>query len=182
MKPALIFIINTLVQLYLLVLLLRIWLPLLRADFRNPITQGILRLTSPLVTPVRRVIPALGRLDTATVVIAFGLQYVTILLVLAIDGYTAGVVPIAVTSLIDLVLLSLKLFTFAILIHIIMSWIAPATNNPATAFIAALVYPVLQPVRGRIPPLGGLDLSPLFVIILLQAVAIFVSTLRPLAI
>lgn len=182
MKPALIFIINTLVQLYLLVLLLRFWLPLLRADFRNPIAQGILRLTSPLVVPVRRVIPPFGRLDTATVLIAFGLQYLTILLILAIDRYTAGIVPIAVTSLIDLIMLSLRLFTFAIFIHIILSWIAPTTHNPATAFIAALVYPVLQPLRSRIPPLGGLDLSPLFVIILLQAFAIFVSTLRPLPI
>ena len=72
MRPALIFIITTLSQLYLLVMLLRFWMPWLRADFRNPIAQGILRLTSPLVIPVRRLVPPMGRLDTATVIVAFG--------------------------------------------------------------------------------------------------------------
>ncbi|MDH3338796.1 MAG: YggT family protein, partial [Gammaproteobacteria bacterium] len=79
MRPALVFIINTIAQLYLLVMLLRLWLPWFRADFRNPIAQGILRLTSPLVIPVRRVIPPIGRLDTATVIVAFALQYLTVL-------------------------------------------------------------------------------------------------------
>jgi len=125
MKPALIFIIGTIAQLYLLIMLLRFWLPWLRADFRNPIAQGILRFTSPLVIPVRRVIPPVGRLDTATVIVAFGLQYLTVLTVLTISGITSAIVPIAITSLIDLFLLSLQLFKFAIFIHIILSWVAP---------------------------------------------------------
>src|SRR5210317_1741166 len=114
MQAALVFIINTIAQLYLLVMLLRFWLPWLRADFRNPIAQGILRLTSPLVIPVRRVIPPLGRLDTATIIVAFALQYLTVLVILTISGISAGILPIALTALVDLVLLSLRLFTFAI--------------------------------------------------------------------
>ncbi|MDH3546931.1 MAG: YggT family protein [Gammaproteobacteria bacterium] len=179
MKPALIFIINTLSQLYLLVMLLRFWLPWLRADFRNPISQGILRLTSPLVIPVRRVVPPIGRLDTATVLVAFALQYLTILTILGIGGSIAGILPIAITALIELIILTLRLFTFAIFIHIILSWVAPGTYNPATAFISMLVEPVLRPFRRRIPTLGGLDISPIFAIIMLQAISIFVSTLRP---
>jgi len=179
MKPALIFIISTLSQLYLLVLLLRFWLPWLRADFGNPIAQGILRLTSPLVIPVRRVIPPIDRLDTATMLVAFGLQYLVIFVILAIDGRAAGIAPVAVTSLIELILLSLRLFTFAIFVHIILSWVAPGTYNPATALISMLVQPLLQPFRKWLPPLGGLDLSPLVVIILLQALVIYVSTLKP---
>ena len=182
MKPALIFIINTFAQLYLLVMLLRFWLPWLSADFRNPIAQGILKLTSPLVIPVRRVIPPIGRLDTATVIVAFGIQYLLILIVLTINEAAAGILPIATTSLIDLVLLSLRLFTFAIFIHIILSWIAPGTYNPATAFIAMLVEPVMRPFRRLVRPMGGLDISPIFAIIALQASAIFISTLRPLPI
>ena len=182
MQAALVFIINTIAQLYLLVMLLRFWLPWLRADFRNPIAQGILRLTSPLVIPVRRVVPPLGRLDTATVIVAFALQYLTVLVILTISGQTAGIAPIALTSLIDLVLLSLRLFTFAIFIHIILSWIAPGTYNPATAFIAMLVEPVLRPFRNLIRPIGGLDISPIFAIILLQATSIFLSSLRPIGI
>lgn len=180
MKPALIFLIDTIARLYLLVLLLRLWLPWLRADFRNPVAQGILRLTSPLVIPVRRIVPSLGRLDTATVLIAFVLQYLTNLAILAIVGLTATFVPLAITSLIELITLSLNLFAFAILIHIILSWVAPGTYNPATAFISMLVEPLLQPVRSRLPAMGGLDLSPLIVIILLQALTLLLSDYKPL--
>ncbi|NIA26852.1 MAG: YggT family protein [Desulfobulbaceae bacterium] len=179
MKPALIFIISTFAQLFLLVLLLRFWLPWLRADFRNPIAQGILRLTSPLIIPVRRIIPPIGRLDTATVIVAFAIQYLTVLIILTLSAITPAITPIALTSLVDLVLLSLRLFTFAIFIHIILSWIAPGTYNPATAFISMLVEPVMRPFRRIIRPMGGLDISPLFAIIALQAGAIFLSTLRP---
>lgn len=182
MKPALIFIVSTLAHLYLFIMLLRFWLPWLRADFRNPISQGILRLTSPLVIPVRRLVPSIGRLDTATVIVAFALQYLTILAISAILGKVAGFAPIALMSLIELLILTLRLFTFAIFIHIILSWIAPGTYNPATAFISMLVEPVLRPFRQVIPALGGLDISPIFAIIALQAVSIFVSTLRPLQI
>ncbi|MBT8100000.1 MAG: YggT family protein [Gammaproteobacteria bacterium] len=179
MKSALIFIISTLAQLYLLVMLLRFWLPFLRADFRNPISQGILKATSPLVIPLRRIIPSIGRLDTATVVVAFVIQYLTILLVLVILNIAPRIAPVALTAALDLLILSLRLFTFAIFIHIILGWVAPNTHNPATAFIAMLVEPVLRPVRGLIPPLGALDLSPLFVIIGFQAVSIFLGEMRP---
>ena len=179
MKPALIFIISTFAQLILFVMLLRFWLPWLRADFRNPIAQGILRLTSPLVIPVRRVIPPIGRLDTATIVVAFAIQYLMVLIILTLSAITPTISLIALTSLIDLVLLSLRLFTFAIFIHIILSWIAPGTHNPATAFISMLVEPVMRPFRRVIRPIGGLDISPIFAIIAFQAASIFLGTLRP---
>jgi len=179
MKPALIFIISTFAQLFLLVMLLRFWLPWLRADFRNPIAQGILKLTSPLVIPVRRIVPPIGRLDTATVVVAFAIQYLMVLVILTLRDVTPTIGPIALTSLIDLVLLSLRLFTFAIFIYIILSWIAPGTHNPATAFISMLVEPVMRPFRRIIRPMGGFDISPIFAIIALQAVSIFLSTYRP---
>ena len=182
MKPALIFIIQTIAQLFLFVMLLRFWLPVLRADFRNPIAQGILRLTSPLVVPIRRVIPPLGRLDTATVVIAFAIQYLTIFVILKINEYSFPIAPIAITALVDLLLSSLQLFKFAIFIFVILSWVAPGTYNPATAFIGALVQPVLQPIRRLIPPIGMLDLSALFALITLHATGIFVATLKPIPI
>ncbi|MCH8866069.1 MAG: YggT family protein [Proteobacteria bacterium] len=180
MKPALIFIISTLAQLYLFVMLLRFWLPWLRADFRNPISQGILRLTSPLVIPVRRIVPPIGRLDTATVIVAFILQYLTILAIIAIDGQMASIAWLSIAAAIGLVTLSLKLFTFAIFIYIILSWIAPGTYNPATAFISMLVQPVLRPFRRYVPTFGGLDISALLAIIFLQALSIYISTLTPL--
>ena len=182
MKPALRFIISTFAQLFLFVMLLRFWLPLLQADFRNPIAQGILRITSPLIVPVRRIIPPIGRLDTATVLIAFALQYLTILVILTISGISAAIPQIALTALVDLLLLTLQLFKFAIFIYVILSWVAAGTYNPASAFIAMIVQPVLRPFRNLIPPIGMLDLSALIAIIALHAAGIFVATLRPLPI
>lgn len=182
MKQALVFIISTLAQLYLLVLLLRFWLPWLRADFRNPAAQAILRLTSPVVNPVRRILPPIGRVDTATVLLAFVIQYLTILVIVAIKGNAAGVVPIVLTSIADLGLLSLRIFVFAIFFRILLSWFAPGNVNPATAILATLTDPILRPFRRLIPPLGGFDVSPIFALILLLAVSMVIIDVRPLPI
>ncbi len=181
-SDAISFIVTALAQLYLLVLVLRFWLPWLGADFRNPLAQAILRLTSPLIVPLRRVIPAMGRLDTATLLVAFAFQYLTILLILLINGTTAGIAAIALTSIVDLVLVTLKLFMFAIIIRIILSWIAQGTYNPAVAIITTLTEPILQPFRRFIRPIGGLDISPFFAIIILMAATILVTGFRPLPI
>ena len=180
MSQALYFIIKTLTQLYLLVLLLRFWLPMLRADFRNPLAQGILRITSPLVVPVRRFLPSIGRLDTSTILVAYVIQFLTVLLLLTIGGYRVDTAPIMVTTLIELAVLSLNLFFFVILIKIILSWVAPHTYNYATALLTTLAEPVLRPFRRIIPSIGGLDISPIFAIILLQAAVIFLQTLKPI--
>jgi YggT family protein len=182
MIPALIYIIQAFTHLFLLVLLLRFWLPWLGADFRNPIAQGILRLTSPLVVPVRRIVPPIGRLDTATVIIAFGIQCLAILVILAVSGLAADIRQIAGTAGLDLALLSIQLFIFAIFIQIILGWIAPHSYNPATAIIAVLAEPVLRPFRRMIPPLGAIDISPVFPLILLGALSKLLIDLRPLPI
>lgn len=180
MQQALYFIIKTIAQLYLLVMLLRFWLPLLRADFRNPLAQGILRITSPLVVPLRRLLPSIGRIDTATILVAYAIQYLTVLVLLAISGHMVTTIPILITTLIELAILSLNLFFFVILIKIILSWVAPTTYNYATALLTTLAEPVLRPFRRIIPPIGGLDISPIFAIILLQATVIFLQTLKPI--
>jgi len=179
---ALVFIINTVTSLYLLVLSLRFWMPWLRADFRNPLAQGILRLTSPLVIPVRRIVPSFGRLDTATILVAFSIQYLTIVLLLLILGTSADIGPIAVTALVKLAVLSVYLFVYAIFIRIILSWISPGSFNPATAIITMLTEPVLRPFRRLLPPMGGFDISPIFAIILLIALTIVVNGFKPLGI
>lgn len=168
---ALVFIVNALTSLYLLVLLLRFWLPWLRADFRNPLAQGILKLTSPVIIPLRRIVPSFGRLDTATVMVAFVVQYLGILLILLIFGTSATFSVIATTAIVKLVLLSVNLFMFAIFVRIILSWISPGQYNPATAIISTLTEPLLRPVRRLIPALGGFDISPIFVIIALGALS-----------
>lgn len=181
-SSAIVFIINAITSLYLLVLLLRFWMPWLRADFRNPLAQGILRLTSPLVVPMRRVVPSFGRLDSSTVLVAFAIQYLTVFVLLLILGQSAGIAAIALTALVKLVVLSINLFVYAIFVRIVLSWIAQGGYNPATAIIATLTEPVLRPFRRLIPPIGGFDISPIFAIILLLAATIVVNGFKPLGI
>lgn len=179
---AIVFVINSLAQLYLLVLLLRFLLPWMGINFNNPISQAILRLTSPLVIPVRRILPPIGKIDTATVVVAYGIQYLTILVLMLIWGMPPSILPIAITAAVNLVILTLRLFVFAIIIRIILSWLASGSYNPAIAIIDAITEPVLRPFRRRIPSIGGLDISPIFAIILLSAAAILISGLKQLPI
>jgi len=182
MTQALYFIIKTLAQLYLLLYLLRFWLPFFRADFRNPIAQGVLRFTAPLIVPLRRVLPAVGRVDTATVFVAFVIEAALIVLLLALRGARAGFGPVAITALAELAILSLNMFFFVGLIRIILSWVSPHNYNPITALLATIAEPILRPFRRIVPPIGGIDLSPIFAVVLLQAGVIILQTYKPLPI
>jgi len=176
---ALVFVVNALTSLYILVLLLRFWLPLLKADFRNPLAQGIFKLTSPLVIPVRRVVPALGRLDTATILVTIAFQCLAILLGLFIQRGSTDFATIVWIALIKLAMLSVNIFAYAILIRVILSWISPGQYNPATAIIGTLTDPILRPFQRLIPPLGGIDLTPMFAMISLFALNIVISGFFP---
>ncbi len=171
MTQALYYIIQSIGQLLLLLLLLRFWLPWFRADFRNPIAQGILRLTSPIIIPVRRFLPSIGRLDTATILVTYVLQFLLITILVAMQGRMFSAAPIAIVAVIELAILSLNLFFFVILIRIILGWFAPATHNPLTMMLHTLAEPILRPFRRWVPPMGGIDISPLIPIILLGAAA-----------
>ena len=179
---ALIFVIQSFAQLYILILLLRLLLPWLRANFNNPLAQVILRATSPLVVPLRRIIPSIGRLDTATVVIAFGIQYLTILIIAALRNWPLDVMPIAVTTIVNLVSMMVWLFIIAIIIRIIMSWMGSGTYNPAMGLIDSIAEPALRPARRLIRPAGGIDLSPYVTIVLLIALTMLLRGFKMLPI
>lgn len=177
-KDALIFIINAFVHLYVLVLILRLMLPWIRVPFNNPITQGILRVTSPLVVPIRRVLPPIGRTDTATFVVAYAIEYLLVLVIVLIKGWPLGIWPIAVTAVVRLVILGIWLFIIAIIIRVILSWTGGGGYNPATGIVNSLAEPVLRPVRRFIPPMGAIDFSAFAGIILLIALTILIGGLR----
>ena len=172
---ALIYIINALSMLITLVFLLRFWLPWFRVDFRNPLAQGILQATSPIINPLRRVVPAIGRVDTATILVAFLVQALTLILVILLSGNQPGANVVVLGTTFQLAILSLRLFMFAIIIRIVLSWVAPQTYNPVTAILTSMTEPLLAPCRRYIPPLGGFDLSPVFTIILLGAFSILLQ-------
>jgi YggT family protein len=127
-------------------------------------------------------VPPIGRIDTATLLVALVIQYLAILVILALGGNSAGIAPIALTSIIDLAMLSIRLFVIAIIIGIVLSWVAPHNINPATMFIRTISEPLLRPFRRFIPPMGGIDISPVFALILLMALSILLAEMRPLPI
>lgn len=177
---ALIYIIDALSMLITFVFLLRFWLPWFGVDFRNPIAQGILQATSPIITPLRRIVPSIGRIDTATVLLMFLVQAITLTLIDTLLGSPVSAKTVLISSTFNLIYLSLRLFMFAIIIRIVLSWIAPQTFNPATALLANITDPLLRPFRRYVPPIGGFDISPIFAIILIGALSMLVVDARSL--
>jgi YggT family protein len=176
---ALQYIIDALTSLYILLLLLRLVFPFIQVNYRNMVTQGIMRLTSPLVVPLRRILPPIGRIDSATLLVALVIQCAAVALIVSMYGMPIIPLWLAIATLIKLVVLFIHLFAFAIIIRVILSWVAPHQANPASQIIDALSEPVLAPFRRLIPSVGGMDISPIFVIIGLMALGIFIGDLSP---
>jgi YggT family protein len=170
---ALQFVVESLLTLVVVAFLLRVLLPLVRADTRNPFSQAILRITNPVVLPLRRVLPPVGRVDSASIVALLLAQLVATALLFALlgVGWTNPVLLIA-TALKSLARTILQFYFFAVLLYALLSWVAPGTYSPITSVLTSICEPLLAPVRRIIPPLGGLDLSALFVLIGLQALLI----------
>jgi YggT family protein len=170
MEQALVFIIRTLVDLYIITFVLRIIMQWVRADFRNPLTQFILRITNPLVIPLRRFVPPIGGLDTATLIVVVVLELIVTIVVtnLTCSG-EPNVLQLISMTVLRVVYLTLRVYLFVILIYVIMSWISPGTYNPAARLMESIAQPVLRPLRRLLPPIGGLDLSALFALIGIQA-------------
>lgn len=170
MEQALVFIIRTLVDLYIITFVLRIILQWVRADFRNPLTQFILRITNPLVIPLRRFVPPIGGLDTATLIVVVVLELIVTIVVtnLTCSG-EPNVLQVISMTVLRVVYLTLRVYLFIILIYVIMSWISPGTYNPAARLMESIAQPVLRPLRRLLPSIGGLDLSALFALIGIQA-------------
>jgi YggT family protein len=171
MQNSLLFLVKTLSDLYLLTFLLRFVLQWIRADFYNPLAQFVVRVTNPLVRPARRIVPGAAGLDLATLVVMFLLECVFTWLLLRIVGITVAPATFLFFVVLRLVSLTLWFYMIAIFVYVIMSWFAGG-YSPIGAVLADVVRPVLAPVRRFLPPIGGLDLSPLLVLILLQAASI----------
>jgi len=173
-------IINTLFDLYILLVLLRFLLQMLRADFYNPVSQFIVRLTTPPLKILRRFIPSISGQDTASIVLCLLLIFAKFLLMRAlsipmvhIGGVTAPVGAVSYGGLLifciaDLISLLLTVFLIAVIIKVIISWVNPGHYNPVIGLVDRIASPVLRPVQKFIPPIGGLDLSPLFATLLIM--------------
>ncbi|MCL4106070.1 UNVERIFIED_CONTAM: hypothetical protein GTU68_058376 [Idotea baltica] len=170
------YLIQTVLSLYLLAMLLRFLLQLVKADFYNPISQFLVRVTSPLVVPVRKVIPGFGGLDLATLLLSLGLQILAMVAVLMLNGYPLpNPLQLLLWGVLALVGLLVNIYFFALLAMIILSWVAPGSSNPAVYLLHQITEPVMAPVRKIVPPLGGLDFSPIVVFILINIIQIALS-------
>jgi len=166
-------IINTLFDLYILLVLLRFLLQSFRADFYNPVSQFIVKATTPPLRLLRRFIPSVSGQDLASIVLCLILIYLKFIILRSID---IPAVPIAnatapigavsyaglfIYAIADLISLTLTVFLIAIIIQVILSWINPGQYNPVIGLVQSIAAPALRPFKKILPSLGGLDLSPL---------------------
>ncbi|MDX1536612.1 YggT family protein [Arsukibacterium sp.] len=171
---AMLFLINTAFNLLLMIVILRVWLQLARADFYNPFSQFIVKATNPAVLPLRRLIPSIGKLDTATVVLAY---LVAVAKLIVLQLVLVGSIQIPVTFISGLVVVikeTLNLLFWILIIRALLSWFSQG-NNPIELVMHQLTEPLLRPVRRIIPPMGGLDLSVLVLIIAIQFINLLLS-------
>ncbi|HLJ39801.1 MAG TPA: YggT family protein [Steroidobacteraceae bacterium] len=171
MSAFFVYIIDALLSLALFVVIARLLLQLTRADFRNPLCQAIVQLTNPLIVPLRRVLPPIGKVDTASVVAVLLVGAVDVALVTVLRG---GSLPDPIAWLDALLLeiahMLLSIYLYAIILYALLSMIAPGGYSPLQSVLTSLCEPVLRPIRRIIPPLAGLDLSPLFATLIILGV------------
>lgn len=173
-------VVNTLGHLVMLALLLRFLLQASRADFYNPVSQALVKMTAPVLNPLRRVIPAWRNFDIATLVLAlvFG-TLATTLMIFAAGFVLPGIGTLLSWALLGIISYILKIYFWGLLISVIVSWVAPYSGNPALMLIQQILEPLQSLFRKVIPPMGGLDLSPIFIFLGIQVIEIMlVGSLR----
>jgi YggT family protein len=173
MNAVLVYLIQTLLSLYLVAMLLRFLLQLVRADFYNPISQFIVKITNPVVVPLRRVVRGYGSIDFASLLLSVLLQIAGIAAVVIIS---AGTIPplsmLLLGGVLGVAALLVQIYFFALLAMIILSWVAQGSQHPAIYLLYQITEPVMAPVRKLLPPMGGLDFSPIIVFVLINIVQI----------
>jgi len=163
-----VFLLNTVFSLYILAVMLRFLLQWVHADFRNPVAQALVKITNPPLKPLRRFIPGLGGIDLASIILMLVLQIIALVLIAMIIGVQYTPAALLLAAIAELLALLINVFLFSILIQVIISWVNPGAYNPVMTMLYSLNEPILRPARRLIPPVGGLDLSPLVAAVALQ--------------
>jgi YggT family protein len=171
---AAVYLIDTVFSLYVLMVLLRFMLQLVRADFYNPICQFLVKATNPPLRPLRRIIPGLWGIDLASVILLIALQMVGLWLANLAGGRAIAVEGLFVLSLAELLQLALNTWLITILLQVVLSWIHPGTYNPLTSVLYSLNEPLLHPARRLLPAIAGMDFSPIVVFFLIQLTKILI--------
>ncbi|MDW3095730.1 MAG: YggT family protein [Gammaproteobacteria bacterium] len=170
----LIFLIHTLFTLYIGAVVLRVILSATRADFYNPISQFLVTITNPVLVPLRKILPSIGPIDTASWVMIFGLKALELFLLMLIRGIQPGIGVLIVNTILQVIILIVSIFLYAVIIRAILSWFAGMNmgHNPILSILNSITEPILAPARKVIPPIGMFDLSAMAVILFLYSVLI----------
>lgn len=172
-RESILFLVKTLGDLYIMAFLLRFLLQWVRADFYNPLAQFVVKVTNPLIRPARRIIPSLRSIDLPTLVVLVILEGALVWSVLAIVSVTAPLGTLIIWIVLRLIRTLLSLYMFSIFLYVIMSWISPGGyHHPIGRVLADLNEPLLRPARRLLPPISGIDLSPMLVAIVIIAARI----------
>lgn len=168
-----VYLVQALSSLLLIAVVLRGILHAVQADFYNPITQFMVKLTNPLVMPLRKVIPLSGRVDPATLLLALLVQAIGIALILWFSGFLPpNPLKLLLWSVIGVLALIVNLYFFALIAMIVVSFVAPGSRHPAIYLIYQITEPVMAPVRSLLPPMGGLDFSPILLFLTINVLQI----------
>ena len=163
-----IFLIDTLSSLYILAVVMRFLLQWCGADYYNPIAQFLVKITHPPLRFLRRFVPPIGKIDTSSIILALGLQMLADFSILMLKNYAVGLGALTVMSMTQLVSVLINIFIFSVFARALLSWLNPGTFSAASSILYSLTEPLLATCRKLIPDFGGIDLSPLLVLMFLQ--------------
>jgi len=173
---AIVFLIQTIFSLYLITIMVRFLLQLAHADFYNPVSQFLVKVTNPPLIPLRRIIPGFMGIDFAAIVLMLVIKVIELFLIFLLQGVTITIPSIVVLSIAELLKLLINVYFFSILIQVVIGWVNPGAHNPIVSLLYSLNEPLLSRARRILPPISGFDLSPIVVVVVLQlALILFIA-------
>jgi len=171
------FLLTTLITLYIIAVMLRFLFGVVRADFYNPVSQFLVRITNPLLVPLRKIIPSYHQYDLSAVALMLVLQIISLYLTLFLREMLIAPHLVILLAIAKLLTQAIDVFIFAIIVQVILSWVNPGTSSPITSLLYSLTTPVMRPFQRMIPPVSGMDLSPLFALLALHVLKMLVLPL-----
>ena len=172
---ALTYLVGTIIDLYIAAILIRLLLQWVRADFYNPVCQFLVKVTDPVIVPLRRVIPSIRRLDTASVLLIITLEIFSVWIASRISSQPLNFEQIVLFSLMKLAATLLMTYFFLIIASVVLSWVGARMRHPVVPLVYQLTEPVLRPFRKIIPSIAGMDLSPLFALIAIRFLLLLIA-------
>lgn len=172
-----VFLVDILFSLYIGAVVIRLLLGFARADFNNPLSQFLVKVTNPVLVPMRRFIPSIGKLDTSAVLLAFILTFIKTSLLLLLTSNNLHFPASLFIAFGELIKTVIWIYIFALIIQAVMSWIGNSRGNPVAPLVNSLTAPIVRPIRKVVPLIGMMDLSPMVAILALNVLLIIVNNI-----